>query len=79
MICYDRLWETMKEKQISQYRLIKYHRFSAGQIARLKKNMYVSTHTINTLCRILDCRIEDIMEFKPDQDTPGPLGYIEQQ
>ena len=79
MICYDRLWATMKEKQISQYRLIKYHHFSAGQIARLKKNMYVSTHTIDTLCRILDCAVEDIMQFKPDRNTPGPLGFIDQQ
>lgn len=74
MISYNRLWETMKEKQISQYHLIKYHHFSAGQIARLKKNMYVSTHTIDTLCRLLDCGVGDIMEFKPDQSTPGPMG-----
>ena len=33
-----------------------------GQMSRLKKNTYVSTHTLETLCRILDCRIEDVME-----------------
>ena len=43
MICYDRLWKTMEKKGISQYRLIKYYHFSAGQIGRLKKNMHVST------------------------------------
>lgn len=67
MILYERLWETMKTKNISQYRLIKYHQFSAGQIGRLKKNAYVSTHTIETLCRILDCKVEDIMEYRPDE------------
>lgn len=66
MITYDRLWETMKEKKITQYRLIKYYGISAGQIGRLKKNMYVSTHTINVLCEILECPVEDVMEFKPD-------------
>lgn len=67
MILYERLWETMKTKNISQYRLIKYHQFSAGQIGRLKKNAYVSTHTIETLCRILDCNVEDIVEYRPDE------------
>ena len=41
MITYDKLWKTMKEKQMTQYRLIRYYGFSAGQIGRLKKNMYV--------------------------------------
>lgn len=69
MIVYDKLWTTMKDKEISQYRLIKYYHLSAGQIARLKKNMYVSTQTIERLCNILNCSIDDIMEFKPDPDT----------
>ena len=66
MITYDKLWETMKQKQITQYRLIKYYGFSAGQLGRLKKNMYVSTHTIEMLCSILDCRVEDVVEYRPD-------------
>lgn len=66
MITYDKLWVTMKQKEVSQYRLIKYYGFSAGQIGRLKKNMYVSTHTLETLCSILDCNVEDIVEYRPD-------------
>ncbi len=62
MISYDRLWETMEKRKISQYRLIKEFGLSSGQMSRLKKNTYVSTHTLETLCRILDCRIEDVME-----------------
>ncbi|UEB79960.1 helix-turn-helix transcriptional regulator [Clostridium sp. M62/1] len=68
MITYDKLWETMKEKQMSQYRLIRYYGFSASQIGRLKKNMYVSTHTLEVLCQILNCRIEDIVEYIPDEE-----------
>lgn len=41
---------------------IKEFGLSSGQMSRLKKNTYVSTHTLETLCRILDCRIEDVME-----------------
>jgi DNA-binding Xre family transcriptional regulator len=66
MIVYDRLWETMKNKNVSQYHLIKYYKVSAGQIGRLKKNNFVSTHTIDMLCKILDCSVEDIMEYRTD-------------
>ena len=62
MISYNRLWETMEKRKISQYRLIKEFGLSSGQMSRLKKNTYVSTHTLETLCRILDCRIGDVME-----------------
>lgn len=62
MISYNRLWETMEKRKISQYRLINEFGLSSGQMSRLKKNTYVSTHTLETLCRILDCRIEDVME-----------------
>ena len=62
MISYNRLWEPMEKRKISQYRLIKEFGLSSGQMSRLKKNTYVSTHTLETLCRILDCRIEDVME-----------------
>lgn len=63
MISYDRLWATMREKGISQYALIKTYHISPGQITRLKRNESVSTHTIETFCEILDCRVEDIMEY----------------
>lgn len=64
MIVYDKLWTTMMEKGITQYKLIKYYHVSAGQLSRLRKNDNVSTHTINVLCEILDCQPGDIMEFK---------------
>ncbi len=67
MILYNQLWETMKRRGITQYRLIKYYGISAGQINRLKKNSYVSTHTIDVLCTILNCSVEDIMEFRMDK------------
>ena len=67
MIRYDPLWETMKRKGISQYRLLKDYHFSAGQLSRLRKNENVSTYTLNTLCSILDCRIEEIVAYFPDE------------
>ena len=69
MIRYDRLWVTMEACGMTQYRLIKRHNFSAGQIGRLKKNMHVSTHTLDTLCTILGCGICDIIEYVPDRKS----------
>ena len=66
MIKYDRLWVTLKEKNISQYKLIKDYGIDKAQLHRLRKNMVVKTMILDTLCRILDCRIEDIMEYVPD-------------
>ena len=64
MIVYDKLWATLKEKNISQYKLIKTYHISNGQLDRLRKNENVSTHTLDTLCTILDCKLEDIAAFK---------------
>ena len=63
MIVYDRLWRTMKEKNISQYKLIKVYKVSTGQLDRLRKNADVSTFTLDRLCKILDCKLEDIAEY----------------
>ena len=63
MISYDRLWQTMKEKGVTQYTLIKKYNISPGQITRLKRNESVSTHTIETFCIILKCIVEDIMQY----------------
>ena len=54
----------MKEKGISQYRLIREFGFSSGQLDRLRKNENISTYTLNRLCEILDSSIEEIAEYK---------------
>ncbi len=68
MISFDRLWITMKERNISQYKLIKDYQFSAGQLDRLRKNQNVNTYTLNQLCKILGCKLEDIAEYKEDKE-----------
>lgn len=66
MISYEPLWETMKKKGITQYSLIKKYHISAGQLSRLKNNSHISTHTLDMLCNILDCNIEDIIVHTRD-------------
>ena len=68
MISYDRLWQTMKEKGVTQYALIKNHNISPAQITRLKRNESVSTHTIEMFCRILKCNVEDVMHYIEDNE-----------
>lgn len=67
LIIFDKLWKTMKEKNISQYALIKNYGFSTGQLDRLRKNGNINTYTLNQLCEILDCNLDDIAEFKKDK------------
>lgn len=67
MITFERLWQTMKKKNISQYSLIKDYGFSSGQLDRLRKNSYVNTHTLDMLCNILDCTLEEIAEYRKEQ------------
>ncbi len=74
MIRFDRLWETMKERGVTQYALIKTYHVSPAQITRLKRNESVSTHTIEMFCRILHCGVSDIMEFVPEEDPAGRPG-----
>ena len=68
MISYENLWNVLKERGISQYALIKQYKISPGQITRLKRNESISTHTIEVFCKILDCRVEDIMVYIPDEE-----------
>lgn len=68
MIVYDKLWETMKEKGVTQYALIKTYKISPAQITRLKRNESVSTHTIEMFCKILKCDVGDIMQYVEDEE-----------
>ena len=69
LISYEKLWETMQEKGVTQYILIKKYHVSPGQITRLKRNESVSTHTIDAFCRILQCRVEDVMTYIEDENS----------
>ena len=66
MITFEPLWETMKLKGISQYKLIKEYKISTGQLDRLRKNGNVSTYTLNQLCNILECDLSDIVKYTSD-------------
>jgi len=66
MIVYAPLWDTMKKKSVSTYTLRIKHEISSSTIQRLKKNMPVSTNTLNDLCRILKCTLIEVAEYVED-------------
>lgn len=66
MIIYDKLWDTMKKKGVSTYRLRESYGFNTKTIAKLRQNGNVTTQTLNRLCSILDCELSDIAEYKKD-------------
>ena len=68
MIKYDRLWETMKDRGITQYSLYTHHNVNRSQLDRFRRNQNVETNTIDRLCNILQCKVEDIMEHIPDDN-----------
>lgn len=67
MIVFDPLWETMKRRGISQYTLIKEYGVSTGTLDALRKNRSITLNTLNDLCRILQCPVEDIIRYIPDE------------
>lgn len=72
MITYDKLWETMKNKGVTQYDLYTKYKMNRSQLNRLKHNKNVTVVTLDRLCNILSCDIGDIIEhFQDDNDTFG--------
>lgn len=69
MIKYDKLFQTMKEKGITQYDLYTKYNVPKSLLDRLRNNKNIEVVTINKLCNILKCDVEDVMEHIQDDDT----------
>lgn len=68
MITYDPLWRTLKEKNISTYKLEKEYGMSKSMIYKLRNNKNVTLETVEQLCEMLDCELWDVLEYKPNKD-----------
>ena len=67
MISYEPLYKTMKKKGFTTYKLINDYGISRSLIDRLKHNRPITTVTLNDLCTILDCKVEDVMVYTKDE------------
>ncbi len=71
MIDYSPFWDTLKRSDESTYSLIHKHHISSATIDKLRKNKPMNTTTLNDLCRIFECQIQDICIYIPsDSDQP---------
>ena len=67
VIIFDKLWDVMKEKGVSTYQLREKCGIDSKTVRRLRANDNMETKTLNKLCSALDCRLEDIAEYVPDE------------
>lgn len=66
MIRFDKLWTVMEQKHITTYQLREQCGIDSKTIRRLRANENTETKTLNKLCAVLDCRLEDIAEYVAD-------------
>lgn len=72
MISYRPFWETLEKSQETTYTLVNKHHVSSAILDKLRKDKPMNTTTLNDLCRILNCRLEEIAVYVPS-DTDQPL------
>ena len=68
MIVFDKLWDVMKEKGVTTYQLREKCGIDSKTVRRLRANDNMETKTLNKLCTVLDCKLEDIAEYIPDSN-----------
>ncbi len=68
MITYEPFWKTIEKKEVSTYTLINKYGILPDTIQRLRKGKPITTTTLDTLCEVLLCEIEDIVKHVPDKE-----------
>lgn len=68
MISYEPFWNTLKERNISTYQLINKQGILPDTIQRLRSGRPITTTTINTLCMVIGCTVDEIMEYVPEEN-----------
>lgn len=69
MISYRPFWGTLQKSSETTYTLINKHNINPTTINRLRNNKPVTTTTLNDLCTILNCSLDDVAEFVPDNES----------
>lgn len=62
-ICYDKLWKLMIDKKINKTELCEKAKITTNEMAKLGKNETVKMETLIKICSILECEIDDIVEY----------------
>ena len=67
VISYRPFYETLLKKGITEYQLIFKQGISSNTLHRMKHGEAISTKTLDVLCFVLDCRVEDILEYQKEE------------
>lgn len=67
MISYEPFWQTLDKKEITKYQLIYHWGISSNTLRRMKHNEAISSTTLNELCLILNCQVQDILQFEANE------------
>ncbi|HRT84782.1 MAG TPA: helix-turn-helix transcriptional regulator [Bacteroidales bacterium] len=68
-VSYDKLLHLLIDRQMSNSQLIKKAGFSGNVMTQIKRRKYISLDSIERICRVLDCGVDDILEFM-DENKP---------
>ena len=73
MISYDPLWSTMEQRGITKYQLIYHWGISSNTLRRIGHGEPISSTTLNELCLILDCNVQDVLHFSATEEELGSI------
>ena len=67
-VSYKKLWKLLIDRDMSKKQLEVTARLSSSTIAKMNKSKGVTTTTLERICRVLECKIEDVVEIVPDEE-----------
>lgn len=67
-VSYKKLFHLLIEKELTNAQLMERAGISANIITRLKRNAYVSMESIESICNVMECTVDDILEFVPEKE-----------
>lgn len=79
MISYQPLWSTMKERGITKYQLIYHWGISSNTLRRIGHGEPISSSTLNELCLILNCRVQDILQFSATEEEMASVSQRKEE
>lgn len=79
MISYQPLWSTMKERGITKYQLIYHWGISSNTLRRMGHGEPISSSTLNELCLILNCRVQDILQFSATEEEMASVSQRKEE
>ena len=72
-VSYKKLFHLLIDKGMTNAELMEKAGFSANIITRIKRDNYISLDSIEKICKTLNCGVDDILEFTPDDKNEAVI------